>query len=144
MRYGTPSSLLGSSNPCQCTDVETFILFVTLILAISPSVNLSVGPGTEPLMDIAITSSPVKLRSLFSIVRLYSTVSAELPVLKNCKSKNVNNIFFIIPPNHDSYKILQCTKKYVFIQRIDIRLNRKSLKHISPEESDPCRGPLNF
>lgn len=49
---GTPSILAGTIKPCQCNDVSTLRLFVTLSVTVSPSLNLKRGPGTVPLIAV--------------------------------------------------------------------------------------------
>ena len=45
----TPSILLGTKTPCQCTVVLSCISFLTLTRILSPSVMRIIGPGTMPL-----------------------------------------------------------------------------------------------
>ena len=58
---GTPSIGLGSRTPCQWIEVDSFSLFVTLIVTSSPSRRRRIGAGTEPFTAVAMRARPVTL-----------------------------------------------------------------------------------
>ena len=74
---GTPSSMLGTSKPCQWREVVSSAKpFVTVMRATSPSRKRRTGPGVPPLIVRAFAGFPAGLRVCSAMVSLYSTTRA--------------------------------------------------------------------
>lgn len=66
---GTPSIWNGRRMPCQWIEVGSRRRLVTRRVTVSPSRQRSVGPGSMPLMVVAMAGLPVKLTGVSSITR---------------------------------------------------------------------------
>ena len=59
-------------------ELACFKRFVTRIVTVSPSRHLSVGPGIEPLIVVAVRALPVKLTGVSAMVRSNSVPDSSL------------------------------------------------------------------